>query len=142
MSRANYSDDLDNWAMIKWRGAVTSATRGKRGQQLLMELAEAMDAMPVKELITNELEADGSYCALGVVGAKRGMDLKAIDPEDSEKVAKEFNVAEALAREIVYINDECPVNHKLVDGKWIYARETPAERWTRVRAWVAAQLDI
>jgi hypothetical protein len=63
------------------------------------------------------------------VGAKRGIDLDAIDPEDYEQVAKAFNVAHQLAQEIEYENDE---------GAW---RETPAERWTRMRAWVAEHLQ-
>lgn len=131
MSRSGYSDEESypgQFAM--WRGQVMSAIRGKRGQQLLRELAEALDAMPVKELISKELKtAGGSYCALGVVGAKRGIDLDAIDPEDYEQVAKEFNVAHQLAQEIEYENDE---------GAW---RETPAERWTRMRAWVEKHLQ-
>lgn len=49
MSRSGYCDDGENgWATICWRGAVKSALRGKRGQSFLLELAEAMDAMPTK----------------------------------------------------------------------------------------------
>jgi hypothetical protein len=132
MSRSGYNDDVDNWALIRWRGAVTSAIKGKRGQQLLREMAEAMDAMPVKELIAHELVQDGAYCALGVVGAKRGIELAEYDPEDTKHVASALNIAEPLAREITYINDE--------DGPYC-RRETPAERWIRVRAWVEQQIS-
>jgi hypothetical protein len=125
MSRSGYSDDCDNLAL--WRGAVVSAIKGKRGRQLLSELASAMDAMPIKELIANELQADGSYCALGVVGAKRGLDMSGLDPDDADAVAETFGVARALAREIVWVNDD---EHS-------YRDETPAQRWTRVRKWVA-----
>lgn len=131
MSRSGYSDDCDGWALIRWRGMVASAIRGKRGQQLLRELAEAMDAMPVKELISDELEADGAYCALGVVGAKRGIDLSKIDPEDPEQVGKAFNIAECLAQEIVFVNDD----------DWGYPKEHPEDRWKRVRAWVEKQIN-
>ena len=130
MSRSNYSNELDNWALIKWRGQVVSSIRGKRGQRLLRELAEAMDAMPERGLIRDALEENGAHCALGVVGAKRGMDLDAIDPDEPEIVAKAFDIAMALAQEIAYINDECGPG-------WI---ETPAERWQRVRKWVAEQI--
>ena len=130
MSRSGYTDDGDNYAM--WRGMVASATRGKRGQKLLRELAEAMDAMPVKELIANELQSGGSYCALGVVGAKRGVDLTAIDPEDPDQLSRAFDIAPCLAQEIEFINDD-----DFVYGE----QETPAQRWQRVRKWVAEQIS-
>lgn len=132
MSRSGYSSDLTNWALIKWRGQVTSAIRGKRGQALLRELAEAMDAMPVKELIANDLQAEGSYCALGVVGAKRGIDLSEMDPYASEDIAKAFDIARALACEIAFENDE---------GAWRHSMETPAQRWGRMRAWVDGHIN-
>lgn len=129
MSRSGYSEDCDNLSM--YRGAVVSSIRGKRGRKLLQELAAAMDAMPVKELIAGELEADGGFCALGVVGAKRGLNLKEIDPHEAEVVAKTFNISEALAREIVWVNDES-------GPCW---EETPAQRWIRVRKWVQEVID-
>lgn len=125
MSRSGYSDDCDGWALIRWRGAVESAMKGKRGQKFLIELAEAMDAMPVKELIANELVEHGSFCALGVVGRKRGIAIESIDPEDSRTVADQFGIANAMAQEIVFMNDE---------GAWY--DETPQQRWSRMRQWV------
>jgi hypothetical protein len=47
MSRSGYSDDHSEWDLIRWRGAVASAIRGKRGQAFLRELLVALDAMPV-----------------------------------------------------------------------------------------------
>ena len=131
MSRSNYSDGCDDrWALIRWRGQVASAIRGKRGQQLLRELVAGLDAMPEKRLIADELEVCGQFCALGVVGKARGIDLKSIDPEASDIVAKQFDIAEPLAREIVYVNDE---------GGWGYD-ETPEARWVRVRTWAVSKL--
>lgn len=109
MSRSGYIDDGDgeNWQLIMWQGAVKSAMRGKRGQAFLRELIAALDAMPVKELVADSLvNADGQYCALGVVGDARGHDMSKIDPEDSDAVAKLFGLAPAMVREIVYENDE------------------------------------
>jgi hypothetical protein len=127
MSRHDYSDDCDDILMHgRWRGRVASAIRGKRGQKLLKEMAEALDAMPVKRLIAGELRAEESYCALGVVGAKRGLDMDGLDPEDAETVAQTFDIAEPLAREIVYVNDE--------------SHGTPEQRWETVRQWVQAQI--
>lgn len=56
MSRSGYTDDVeDNWQLIRWRGQVASAIRSKRGQSLLRELVEALDAMPEKRLIGDSL---------------------------------------------------------------------------------------
>lgn len=127
MSRSNYTDDFEGdwWSHICWRGAVTSALRGKRGQQLLCELRDALDAMPEKKLIADELVTEkGEYCALGVLGAKRGLDMKDVNPENYQRVAEMFGVAPAMVQEIVYMNDE-----------YIWDM-TPERRWTHMRAWV------
>jgi hypothetical protein len=130
MSRSNYSDSLDEWDLIRWRGQVASATRGKRGQRLLIDLVAALDALPEKVLIAEELvNSDGDYCALGAVGARRGIDMSRLDPEESESVAEAFDIADPLAREITYINDEC--------GNY---GETPQQRWLRVREWALQQI--
>ncbi|MCF5708940.1 hypothetical protein GIV19_16790 [Pseudomonas syringae] len=138
MSRSGYNDgDGDQWGMICWRGAVKSALRGKRGQEFLKELAVAMDAMPVKRLVAEELQADGEFCTLGVVGHARGMDMGKIDPDDSEFVAEQFGIAESMTREIVWENDEHPGIYDQVSG---WRRETPEERWKRMRNWVDSQI--
>lgn len=130
MSRSGYHDDLEPLSLGRWRAQVASAIRGKRGQKLLTDLLQALDAMEVKELISNELEsADGQVCALGCVGKMRGLDMKNIDPNDSDTVAEIFDIAHQLAREIVYINDE---------GYFA----TPAHRWQYVRNWVAEQITL
>lgn len=130
MSRSGYIDDWDdNWPLICSRGAVKSAIRGKRGQAMLRELLDALDAMPRKRLIEGELEADGEHCALGALGAKRDLAMFDLDPYDYGRLSECFGVAEALAREVEYVNDECGPRD-----------ETPEERWKRVRAWVVAQI--
>lgn len=95
--------------------------------------------MPEKRLITNELQAaDGDFCTLGVLGHVRGLDLKSIDPEDREAVAAAFKIAPALAAEVVFENDERGYHWDHALGKSVI--ETPEERWTRMRQWVAANL--
>lgn len=137
MSRSGYHDDLDNWDLIRWRGQVASAIRGKRGQVLLKDMLAALDSMPEKALVTSELETEeGDVCALGALGKARGMDLRSLDPEESESVAAAFNIAEPLAKEIVYENDE----HGWIYGAGKFRRETPEERWKRMRAWVVSQI--
>lgn len=108
MSRSGYTDDNDdNWACIRWRGAVTSAMRGKRGQALLAEIVKSLDAIEDKRLAAESLvSADGEFCTLGAVGRARGMDMASIDPECREDVARAFQIPESLAAEIMYLNDE------------------------------------
>jgi hypothetical protein len=129
MSRSGYSDDCDGWALIRWRGAVASAIRGKRGQAFLNEMLAALDAMPYRELIAENLEMpDGSVCAIGAVGKCRGVDMSEIDPEDRDAVAAVFGIPPALAAEIMYENDECLY--------W-----APEHRWQYMRSWVASQIE-
>ena len=129
MSRSGYVDDNeDQWALIRYRGAVKSALKGSRGQAFLRELIEAMDAMPTKALAQDQLKnASGAYCTLGVIGAARGIDLDALDPGDIESVAAKFGLSDAMAREIVYQNDEAA-----------WRAETPEARWARMRGWAAS----
>jgi hypothetical protein len=129
MSRSGYSDDLDCGELNLYRGAVDSAIRGKRGQRLLRDLVRALEAMPVKELIPDELESNGQVCALGAVGLRRGLDMSKIDPEDSELVALKFDISDALAREVTYQNDEAA-----------FYPETPAQRWERMYKWAKSKL--
>lgn len=129
MSRSGYSDDYDNdWSAIMYRGAVASAFRGKRGQAFLREMLAALDALPCPILIAGDLEADGAVCAIGAVGRARGIDMTGIDPEDSETVAGKFGIADCMAREIVYTNDD-----------WFY-RCSPAARWVMMRRWVQSYI--
>lgn len=129
MSRSGYSDDIEQWSLIRWRGAVASAIRGRRGQAFLKELLTALDALLEKRLIAQELEEDGAVCALGSVGKARGLDMSRLDPEDHESVAAAFNIPHALACEIMWEND---------DGTWRH--ETPEGRYERVRAWVVKNI--
>lgn len=129
MSRSGYSDDCTGWALICWRGAVAQAIRGKRGQQFLRDLVTALDALPTKRLIDEELEADGEVCALGSVGKLRGIAMAGLDPYDREGVAQTFGIARALAAEIMFEND---------DGFWRH--DTPEQRWVRMRQWAVDNL--
>ena len=135
MSRSGYTDDEgDPLALGRWRSAVRSAIQGKCGQAFLKEMLAALDALPAKRLIREDLEIDkgmpfhrGDVCALGAVGRARGLDMAPIDPYESEMVASAFGIANAMACEISSINDD-------------YSRETPEARFARVRKWVEAQV--
>ncbi len=130
MNRAGYSDDydFDNWSLIRWRGQVASAIKGKRGQAFLRELIDALEAMPEKRLIAHELQEGANVCAIGSVGVRRGLDMSALDPDDPKPIAAAFGIATPLVREIEYMNDE---------GNWA---ATPEARWQLMRKWAEAQL--
>jgi hypothetical protein len=131
MSRSGYNDDCEQWDLIRWRGAVASAIRGKRGQDMLKEMLAALDALPEKRLISEELQDEydsNCVCALGALGRARGVDMTNIDPDDRETVAAEFDIAHALACEIMWENDE---------GGW---RETPESRYFRMRKWIESKI--
>lgn len=130
MGRAQYSDDLDERDLALWRGAVQSALRGARGQRFLRDLVAALEAMPVHELIADELECPEGVCALGALGRYRGLLMTELDPNDYAGVAHAFQIAEALAREVEYVNDE---------GN-CYRRETNGQRHERVLRWAKENL--
>lgn len=141
MSRSNYSEDLDNWDLIRWRGQVTSAIRGKRGQAFLRELLAALDAMPVKELVAMEFEEDGCFCTLGVIAHQRGVDLGKLDPDDSEVgeiIGQLLGIPQQLAREIMFENDEWR-NWSDTAGR---LPDDPARRWKYMRSWVLAKINV
>jgi hypothetical protein len=159
MSRSGYHDDIDNWSLIKWRGRVASATRGKRGQKLLRDILAALDAMPVKRLIAHELATEGEFCTLGALGAARGLDMSSIDPEDRDAVAATFDVAMPLVAEIVWHNDDHIDDYEWVEvevcgpirpyypeyGRHRLTVRAPAEnveerRWHYMRSWIASQI--
>ncbi len=130
MSRSGYTDDWDFewWYHIRWRGQVASAIRGKRGQAFLRELVQALDAMPEKRLIPNNLEHAGNVCAIGSVGRARGIDMSKLDPEDYNSIAATFGIARQLVQEIEYMNDE---------GVCV---SSPEQRWQKMRNWAVSQL--
>lgn len=126
MTRHGYCDDIDDTlAYGRWRAQVLSAIRGKRGQTFLKELAAAMDAMPVKELIGHELiNTNGQCCTIGVVCKSRGLDVSNVDIDVPEQVGNLVGIARQLAAEIEYENDD-----------WC-SNMSPEDRWKHMRKWV------
>lgn len=130
MSRSGYIDDCsDTLQLGRWHAQVASAIRGRRGQAFLRELANAMDAMPEKSLISGQLvTSDGDCCTMGVICKARNIDVTEVDENDPEEVGKLVGIARQLAAEIAYENDEG------------WRGELPEHRWTRMREWVASKL--
>ena len=168
MSRSGYTDVEDPLALGRWRQAVNRALHGKRGQALLRELADALDEMDDKRLYPGSFAtADGEFCALGVLAAKRGTqvdDLGDADNCDAVQVGQRFGIARAMAAEIMYLNDEyfvdawkqieveicgpMPPNHLCRDWRQRQHRRTvyvpnenhASERWEFMRRWVTENM--
>jgi hypothetical protein len=154
MSRSGYDyEGCDTWASLCWRGAVASAIRGARGQAMLREMLDALDALPEKRLAADSLvNEDGEFCALGALGRARGLGMQDIEPTNRRHVARVFGVAEALAAEVMWINDECvpssgevvcieiagPVRKGEGHKSCVYVeyQVNGLKRWRMVRQWV------
>ena len=54
-----------------------------------------------------------------------------LDPDDREAVGEAFDIAPAMASEIVFMNDE---------ASW--QAETPEQRWVRMRDWITSQIKV
>lgn len=134
MSRSGYSEDGAGWDLIRWRGAVASAIKGRRGQAFLREALAALDAMPDKKLTTDSLHepATGEFCTLGVVGAARGLDLAALEYSGRDGIAKAFGISSALTAEIMFENDD--------QDDWGWPSATPEKRWANMRQWIVSNL--
>lgn len=131
MSRSGYCDDGDGDYLNLYRATVDRAIAGKRGQIFLKELAVAMDAMPEKRLITDELITEtGEMCTIGVLCKAKGLDVSKVNVYDSDKVGALVNISRSMAAEIEYENDER------------FHCETPEQRWTRMRKWVENNLNV
>lgn len=131
MSRSGYSDDCEHLNL--WRSNVERTVAGKRGQKFLRELVAAMEAFPKRRLVSGTLRTeDGEVCALGSVGAKRGLDMTELDPEDPAQIGRAFGISSMLAQEIVYQNDE---------GSY-RPDQSPEQRWERVHGWAISKFKL
>lgn len=155
MSRSGYDYDGDyesNYYLL-YPSIVRRATNGKRGQEFFKALRSALEALPEKRLVPDELQTEnGAVCALGALGRVRGIELSKLDPEDVDGVAKTFGVAATLVREVTHANDDEFKQHGkripmywvptswMDSGKMSYIPETPEERYERVLGWVSSQI--
>lgn len=131
MGRHGYTDDYDDDVLQlgRWRAQVASATRGRRGQRFLRDVIRALDALPEKILIKGDLvNEEGEVCALGAVGKYRAVNIDDMDSEDWEALGSVFDIADQLAQETMFVNDE----HFGTDDT----------RWLSVRAWAVKQLQL
>ncbi len=120
-------------------GAMRSAIRGRRGQQLLRDLIAGLDGLPVPELAAGALEdpETGCVCALGAVRRQRGPEAVPLhfDPTDPDldwrELAGPFDISQALAYDVVAQNDYYTVGND---------KQSRRHRWLSVRAWAVGHL--
>jgi cytochrome P450 len=134
VGRSGYSDcdDCDGPELTLFRGRVANAFKGMRTQKFLRELRDALDAMPVRELVDSEdgeiVNAEGQCCTLGAIALARGWaDAQLIDSTDHEYLASRLGVAPIVVKEIEWENDE-------------WRSRDAAGRWTYMRRWVEANI--
>ncbi|MFQ5993423.1 MAG: hypothetical protein ACE5NA_13390 [Nitrospiraceae bacterium] len=138
MSRSGYSYDYEGFNL--WQAIVTRSLKSKRGQKALQDILTALDAMPEKKLITNSFACSDGLCTLGVLAHHRGVDVQDLEPEychewgsdpvDRDRASERFDISGAMVAEIMHENDE---------GS--FQPETDEQRWSRMRKWVARQLE-
>lgn len=169
MSRSGYIDDCDDVdSMLRsygWQANVRRCIAGRRGQALLWELYQALEALPTREIVTGALldTSTGSVCSLGALAVYRKMpippefcttgapDDEPDEYEFSQAMGPLFGIKDMLAREVMYENDEGDQWHWADDGsicegirhgvtREVRRHDTPQERWQRMRGWVVDRL--
>ena len=141
MSRYCDSGDYgyEPWMEGQAAGAMRSAIRGRRGQQLLRDLIAGLDALPVRELAAGSLEdpETGCVCALGAVWLQRGADAVTLrfDPTDPDvdwrDLAEPFDISETLANAVVGQNEYYDESNDELSRR---------RRWRSVRDWAVRNL--
>lgn len=168
MSRSGYvdgdgGDEHDSLRMYGWQANVQRCINGRAGQAFMWELYLSLEAIPSRQLVRSTLvDSAGQVCSLGSVAVTRHMAIPERwissgedDPDDyefAEAMGPLFGLKDMLAREVMFQNDDNGDSH-YIDNGLAYGRlgehyspsretrrETPAERWQRMRDWVVSEL--
>jgi hypothetical protein len=84
MGRHGYTDDSDDVLDLgRWRAQVSSAIRGKRGQRFLRDVIRALDALPEKRLIKNDLVNEEGAVTSAMKGTSSACSRKPTDKGES-----------------------------------------------------------
>lgn len=67
MGREMYGDDASEAEVNLWHANLRRSKRGRRGRAALLELREALLALPHKRLIRDRLAANGDVCTVGAI---------------------------------------------------------------------------
>jgi hypothetical protein len=148
-------DDMEFDDCRRWKLTLRNVIRSRRSQEFLKETLKCLEEHQDKSLIADELECDGEYCTLGVVGKSRQINMSNIDPHDTDFVSDIFDISETLVREIVFQNDEyittedChevelhgPFRHWESRTRLFYnpRKEAPTERYEHMINWLKANI--
>lgn len=112
---------------------MTDVCESAEAQMFLRELLDVLDDIPEKRLIGDALFKDGRCCALGALVRARGLG-GVVTNGSTQADADALGVPLELMEEITGENDRYEFGD---DG---YGPETAAERFVRVRAWVASKI--
>lgn len=129
--RINYSEEEDFLGQFDlWQANCERSMRGKKGQQELRELRDALLALPDKRLICGALvDEDGEVCAIAAYGRRKGLDLSKFGAySGSDEVGIEGGMPKLVAWKVVEMND-VEFDHL-----------TPEQRYVKMLAWVEARL--
>jgi len=164
MSRSGYSDDEGGMPLGLYRAVVQRAIDGGRGQKFLHELLAVLDGMEDKRLYPNSfITPEGGFCTLGAMAQAKAIDTERLGEKgwaDIELTGKRFNIAECLAAEIMYLNDEYFVKEFIWEKVTIcgpmrvnypdwgrHVKEikvkndnAETERWQKMREWVLGNI--
>ena len=143
MSRSGYDDgcEVTESEANLWQANLDRALTGKRGQQFLRRLIQALDAMPTKELFDIYTDDDGLFdedklcrpCAIGAIALREDWENPTrVDAADHESLGDRLDIAPMLVAQVEYENDH--------GGPQWHSSEEPAQRWARIRAWAAGHL--
>lgn len=164
MSRYPEGDDYDDYWMLhmgRWQKNIRAVVKSNSGRKILQELKEALEAMPIRELIADSLvetsfiglnlQDEGqemipvqSYCAIGALAARRGINVEEFangDPDYHEMttdLAAKLGINLTLAYSIATCNDEASVR---IYGSYRRPKITPAQRWQYVYDRVCKSLE-
>ncbi len=154
MSQVDNHEDFSGQFAL-WQANCNRSLRGKKGQQELRELEAALLSLPDKRLIRDLLtDEEGGVCAIACYAKHKGIDLSKFDPEDeSDEVGIAAGMPPLVAWEVVAYNDlhldtvwevaHGPLNRHEATYKGgipLVREMTPEERYTKMLAWVRAQL--
>jgi hypothetical protein len=165
MSRSGYSDDCEDvLAWGRWRGRVASAIRGKRGQAFLKELLAALDALPEKRLVANDLKVTGYGDQYGsayygdwgdplIVGGDELVDIRGntkcigdVCALGALGVARNLDMSKVDPEDSDSVAGLFDIVHPLAceimfENDEQYPLETPEMRFARMRKWIASLIS-